>query len=150
MDQLPYGIYRVRRRKLRGPGRHYGVLSVSVLTPGAVDIIDLNWKGQFRHWSSLEDWAQGEAWEVVDQCPEHEIGAPVERMRAAIEENLGYDLLTNNCEHFASWVVVGKRRSGQVRLALGGVAVLAGAYLLARQIAKPGGERGPSKPRGPA
>ena len=54
----------------------------------------------------------------------------IERMRAAINSGEGYHLLLHNCEHFASWVVMGRRESGQVRNVLLLCAVLAVGFLL--------------------
>jgi len=110
--QLPRGIYRVRRGKLGGPGQHYGVLSVGVLAAGVAEVFDLGPKGFER--SSIEGWAHGKNVEVVDQCPDHELPVALGRLRDAVEAGRGYHLWNNNCEHFATWVVVGVHKSAQV------------------------------------
>ena len=38
-----------------------------------------------------------------------------------------YSLLFNNCEHFATYCVTGRRKSRQIKQAVGGVAVIMGA-----------------------
>lgn len=137
VGHLARGIYRVRRRKLRGPALHYGVLSVGVLDPGVVEVIDLDRKGFGRR--DLQEWAHGKDVEVVGQCPDHEIPTALARLREAIENGGGYRLFRNNCEHFATWVVAGVRRSAQVDgvadvLVVAGVtaAVVGGIALLVR------------------
>ena len=121
------GIYRIRRAKLNGLGSHYGVVSVGVLRPGQVDVIDLDKKKGIRHYDSIKEWAHGRRWRLKDRVPDDRLFEAIERMREAIHRNEGYDLLSNNCEHFASWVVVGKRQSGQVTV---GLLAAAGALLV--------------------
>ena len=125
------GIHRIRRAKLNGIGSHYGVVSVDVFRPGQVDVIDLDKNNGLRRWESIEEWAHGLGWEPVGMVSDDQLSEAIDRMREAIHENKGYDLLSNNCEHFASWVVLGKRYSGQVVfsfLAAGG-ALLLGLFL---------------------
>lgn len=43
----------------------------------------------------------------------------------------GYNLVSNNCEHFASWCVTGKKKSFQVRKAAGAVAGVAAVAVIA-------------------
>jgi hypothetical protein len=139
VGHLAQGIYRVRRRKLFGPGLHYGVLSVGVLAAGVIEVIDLGTKGFDRR--GFQEWAHGKGVDVVGQCPDHEIPIAIGRLRDAVERNGGYHLWTNNCEHFATWVVAGIRRSAQVDgvadvLIVAGVtvAVIGGIALAARAI----------------
>lgn len=49
----------------------------------------------------------------VDDCLSREVA--VSRAYRSIEDGFGrYDLLTNNCEHFARWCVSGRKESLQV------------------------------------
>lgn len=112
LRHLPRGIYRLRRRKLGGPGLHYGVLSVDILAAGVAEVIDLGPKGLGR--SGIQEWAHGKDVEVVGQCPDGEIQIALGRLRDAVENGRGYHLWNNNCEHFATWIVVGVHKSAQV------------------------------------
>jgi len=121
-----YGIHLIRRGKIVGPGWHYGVLSVGVVSLGE-DIIDLNRGGEVRHWTSLEVWAKGREFQRAATCARDDIDGALARMRAAIDDGAGYHLLQNNCEHFARWIVTRNRASFQVShtvLALAGIALL--------------------------
>ena len=97
--------------------------------------------------SPLEEFSRGELPSVVTYNPE-ECSAPRVTLRRAMsrlgEQN--YNLLFNNCEHFAHWCKTGRHRSEQVEnwlhhgslgaLALGQfvpAAVLTGARVLLRQ-----------------
>ncbi len=55
-------------------------------------------------------------WEKRRRVPPEE---SIRRARARLGEG-GYDLLTNNCEHFARACVLGRHESEQVQKALGG------------------------------
>ena len=97
--------------------------------------------------SSLEEFSRGQPLSVV-AYPEGSCSAPGVTLRRALgrlgEQN--YNLLFNNCEHFAHWCKTGRHRSAQVEdwlhtgslgaLAFGQLmpaAVLSGARLLLRQ-----------------
>jgi hypothetical protein len=97
--------------------------------------------------SPLEEFSRSQPITVVEY-PEEEVSAPGVTVRRAMgrlgEQN--YNLLFNNCEHFAHWCKTGRHRSEQVEnwlhtgslgaLALGQfvpAAVLSGARMLLRQ-----------------
>ena len=65
--------------------------------------------------SPLDEFSRGQPITVVDY-PEEEISAPGVTVRRAMgrlgEQN--YNLLFNNCEHFAHWCKTGRHRSSQV------------------------------------
>ncbi|HOJ68188.1 MAG TPA: lecithin retinol acyltransferase family protein [Candidatus Hydrogenedentes bacterium] len=90
---------------------------------------------------SLEDFLEGAQAEVVD----HENALPpdetVRLARSRIGET-GYNLLFNNCEHFATWCKTGKPQSRQVYKAAKTVLQVAAAtavvLLLGRVLFPPG------------
>jgi hypothetical protein len=91
------------------------------------DGIVIHYSGFSRRWRGgpveqipLSHFAQGHALVVrVYSNPHfdgHEIAA---RARSRMAEN-AYRLLTNNCEHFCEWCVLGTARSRQVELLMKG------------------------------
>jgi hypothetical protein len=63
---------------------------------------------------SLATFAQGHAVLVrLYSNPQFDLGEIVARARSRLGENT-YQLLTNNCEHFCEWCVLGTSRSRQV------------------------------------
>ena len=95
--------------------------------------------------SSLEDFSGGETVNVVSHQQSSRSGLTLRRAMSRIGEQR-YNLLFNNCEHFANWCKTGQHRSAQVEnymhssslgaLALGQLlpaALLTGLGLLLRQ-----------------
>ena len=68
--------------------------------------------------SSLEDFCSGESPRVIDHTEPDPTGLTLRRAMSRIGEQR-YNLLFNNCEHFAVWCKTGQHRSGQVERALG-------------------------------
>lgn len=70
--------------------------------------------------SAIERWPIGEfsrGREVLTRSYEGEFRYPPDEVVARAESRLGedrYDLVRNNCEHFARWCVAGEMRSAQV------------------------------------
>ena len=63
--------------------------------------------------SSLDDFRQGQPLSVIDHADASPNGVTLRRaMRRIGEQN--YNLLFNNCEHFATWCKTGRHRSGQI------------------------------------
>ena len=94
---------------------------------------------------SLDDFSQGQPVSVVPHAQCSPQGVTLRRAMGRIGEQ-NYNLLFNNCEHFAHWCKTGRHRSSQVEnwlhtgslgaLALGQflpAAVLTGARVLLRQ-----------------
>lgn len=69
---------------------------------------------------SIEDFCESRQWFKVD----HEMkNQPIDIVKRAIKR-LGepkYNLIFNNCEHFANWCVTGKHTSKQVALGIFGL-----------------------------
>jgi hypothetical protein len=81
---------------------------------------------------TLTEFAQG----APIMIREHAAGLGAEETVARAVSMLGksgYDLFSNNCEHFASWCATGKHSSAQVDAARGTVAL--GITLLAPHLA---------------
>jgi hypothetical protein len=62
---------------------------------------------------SLEDFAHGHEIRVRDELPLFDCREVVERARSRLGEQR-YRILTNNCEHFCSWVLRGEARSREL------------------------------------
>ena len=89
---------------------------------------------------SLDEFSQGKQVRVRDYgdssySPEER----VERAKSRLGED-DYNLVTNNCEHFAAWVATGKHESKQVRnvtnVVVSGVAVYAARRVVASVISE--------------
>lgn len=57
------------------------------------------------------------SWEVISKMPNNEIPLAILRTRLSIKD--GYNLLFDNCEHFARFVTTGKKESSQVQNVFG-------------------------------
>ena len=67
--------------------------------------------------SSRDDFSQGQPIQVIDHTGASAVGVTLRRAMSRIGEQ-NYNLLFNNCEHFATWCKTGRHRSGQVDSAL--------------------------------
>ena len=63
--------------------------------------------------SALDDFSQGQPVSVVPHTQCSPQGVTLRRAMSRIGEQ-NYNLLFNNCEHFATWCKTGRHRSGQV------------------------------------
>ena len=63
--------------------------------------------------SPLEDFSQGQPIKVVHHPGASTPGVTLRRALSRIGEQ-NYNLLFNNCEHFATWCKTGRHRSGQI------------------------------------
>ena len=57
------------------------------------------------------------SWQVLYRMPENEI--PLAILRTKLSLNEKYNLILNNCEHFARYVTTGKKESSQVQNVFG-------------------------------
>ena len=67
--------------------------------------------------SPLGDFSQGEPISVIDHSDASPTGVTLRRAMSRIGEQ-NYNLLFNNCEHFATWCKTGRHRSSQIESAL--------------------------------
>ena len=67
--------------------------------------------------SSRDDFSQGQPLVVIDHFKASPAGVTLRRAMSRIGEQ-NYNLLFNNCEHFATWCKTGRHRSGQIDSAL--------------------------------
>ncbi len=67
--------------------------------------------------SPLSDFSQGEPISVIDHSDASPTGVTLRRAMSRIGEQ-NYNLLFNNCEHFATWCKTGRHRSSQIESAL--------------------------------
>lgn len=77
--------------------------------------------------TSLEEFANGESIEVVNDLPA--MFPPEEIVARAMRHvnREGYCPVIDNCEHFATWCATGERRSRQVDAVMAGVGRIASA-----------------------
>lgn len=72
---------------------------------------------------SLSEFANGHTIELIQYPTDKVLYSPdeiVQRAKSKLGEN-AYDLIQNNCEHFACWCVTGKSVSHQVKTAVVGL-----------------------------
>ena len=67
--------------------------------------------------SPLEEFSQGQPVRVIDHAEASPVGVTLRRAMGRLGE-ADYNLLFNNCEHFATWCKTGRHRSGQVESVL--------------------------------
>ena len=67
--------------------------------------------------SPLDDFSQGQPISVIDHSDASPTGVTLRRAMSRIGEQ-NYNLLFNNCEHFATWCKTGRHRSSQIESAL--------------------------------
>jgi len=63
--------------------------------------------------SSTEDFSQGQPLTVIEHADASPSRVTLQRAMSRIGEQ-NYNLLFNNCEHFATWCKTGRHRSGQI------------------------------------
>ncbi|MCB4428017.1 lecithin retinol acyltransferase family protein [Synechococcus sp. MU1643] len=63
--------------------------------------------------SPLEEFSQGQPLQVINYAEASPVGVTLRRAMGRLGEQ-DYNLLFNNCEHFATWCKTGRHRSGQV------------------------------------
>ncbi len=63
--------------------------------------------------SSVEEFSQGQPLSVIGHANASPAGVTLRRAISRIGEQ-NYNLLFNNCEHFATWCKTGRHRSGQI------------------------------------
>ena len=67
--------------------------------------------------SPLDDFSRGQPISVIDHSDASPTGVTLRRAMSRIGEQ-NYNLLFNNCEHFATWCKTGRHRSSQIESAL--------------------------------
>lgn len=134
----------IRRRKLLGPGLHWGILvryrhpwphhMGAYLYPQYTEVVyDLNDQGFAA--VSFSEFTQGRPIETraVETSPQR-ISAILARIRHLEVHPVSYDLMARNCEHIANFLFSGRAESGQVQ-ALSLVGLIAVGYFFLRGTA---------------
>jgi hypothetical protein len=103
-----------RRPKLDGIGDHYGV---GIFTSGRWWVLELDRDAGLRG-MAFEEFEQGFEVATLAVRTGRAAVAACNRAERLASQPGGYDLFTNNCEHFARSVVIGKRVSKQSDLLL--------------------------------
>ncbi|QNI41116.1 lecithin retinol acyltransferase family protein [Synechococcus sp. A15-28] len=63
--------------------------------------------------SSTDEFSQGQPLSVIEHADASPVRVTLQRAMSRIGEQ-NYNLLFNNCEHFATWCKTGRHRSGQI------------------------------------
>jgi hypothetical protein len=121
---LQRGVYLVSRQKLAGPGTHYGICFTGVAVNGGDWIVHLTNKGYEQ--VTFEEFSRGRDVTIHEGRPPAETYELIRRAREAVACKPQYDLLSNNCEHFARGVIGCRRESNQVTA----IAVCGALFLL--------------------
>ena len=84
--------------------------------------------------TSFDDFADGD--EVYLICHQDAAFSPEEIVARARsrEGQMGYNLVFNNCEHFANWCVTGKEKSTQVNKVVRTVCQVVGGAVLIKEL----------------
>lgn len=121
--QLLDGMHLLSRRsREKGDVEHYaigiaGIVARVVGFSGPV-VIELSPSG----WT-IEQFMSTAGWRLCATTSDE--GMAVQRLNAVLSSNLRYDVIQNNCEHVARFVVLGVRESKQMQ-AVAGVILVAG------------------------
>ena len=67
--------------------------------------------------SSTDEFSQGQPLSVIEHADASPVRVTLQRAMSRIGEQ-NYNLLFNNCEHFATWCKTGRHRSGQIESVL--------------------------------
>lgn len=130
---LPAGYYLISRRKLAGPGTHYGLLEITALSQFQKDkVFELQTTGYCV--ITFEEFANGKDVTIHEGKPPEAAQEILERARLVRGWKPAYDILVNNCEHVARYVYSGKHESPQIA----GLAALAVVVVFVLVAAKAG------------
>ncbi|XDD45585.1 hypothetical protein AB3N60_12820 [Leptospira sp. WS39.C2] len=128
--ELTKGLYLVKKpaEKFLGLVDHYAVIDAgntsglfSNFGQGPILIEKIVGKGNVYRYMSGD-------WTILGKVKDHHIFAATLRLAQALNDP-SYDLLGNNCEHFARFIAEGRKTSKQVN-SFGAIALFFGAVLL--------------------
>lgn len=109
-------VHLIRRRKLGVPAAWHLAVAFEYEEPACLHIFELQRDG--LQWSTLRDFANDRAVEILRTIQHPRlVRAAIRRLNFFINraETQRYNPLFQNCEHFARFVVEGKRQSKQVQ-----------------------------------
>lgn len=112
------GIFLVKRKSVKYTGvYHYGF----VVSGKHLAYFDPSWKeSKVIHKTNLgvhADTYLVSDWEIVEKIRDNQIPFALFRTRLTLYDR--YNLLSDNCEHFARFVTTGKKESSQVQSPVG-------------------------------
>lgn len=127
--QFGEGIYLVKRKSVYTSAiEHYGFAVIGKYLKG----FDSSWdEPKVIHKTNLgvhADFFNPWDWEKVEKISEHNISQIILRTKISMFNT--YDLLMDNCEHFARFAATGKKESSQVQNAVALIG-LAGLFIWA-------------------
>lgn len=130
--QVPEGIYLVKRPSTYPLLEHYAVL----VTGGLVSRLGIRSSNpiiiQQTFPNATVEWAEVTGvWHIVGEAPRDGVMSAVERVAIAFREP-NYDLLANNCEQFARFIVFGEKSSTQLRGVAVGVGLAVAVWFFGR------------------
>jgi len=113
---FPNGIYLAKKasKKFGNLIDHYGVVEVG----NVLNIVQFDEKYPIVYQQTIElglnvDYLR-EDWEILDRVGDQHLNAVYRRLTESFN-NPTYNLFENNCEHFARYVIEGKKYSGQLQ-----------------------------------
>ena len=123
------GVYLVKRKSVYFDKDHYGFAVVGKF----LKYFDSSWdRPKVIHKTNLgvhADPFEPFSWERIEKMSESDIRLAV--LRTKISMNDAYDLLLDNCEHFARFVITGIKESSQIQNAVKlGIAGVTAYFLL--------------------
>ena len=105
----------IRRPKIAGPGLHYGIRYGPAGRISLRDrVVDFGVGGVRR--TDLEGFAEGRPVELLEATASTEHLAAHERLTKLLLWPPPYDLISQNCEDVARWVMTGRTHLGQVEI----------------------------------
>jgi hypothetical protein len=124
---LQAGTYVVSRPKLTGFGTHYGVLATAIPPFHRDEVLHLTRNGPKV--VTFSEFARGRKVRIQEGAPPEKVQEIIQRAQTLLRWPKPYDLVSNNCEHAARWIVSGKAESRQINgvgwaLGIGLVALL--------------------------
>ena len=112
--EVPYRVLHVKSSLFPKPFEHHAIVD---LRSGHVFHFALDQEDETKCMVKLEQLSKYmedyHGWQLVAVANRQEAQEVIEKARSAVG-NSDYNLVFNNCEHFATWCMEGTMRSGQV------------------------------------
>lgn len=128
----PDGLYLAKQKSRIKPDliEHYGVIDIGNTLNHPLGIIGMPIViHQAFPYIRIDPLSNTRRWEIMRKVEKWELKDSIQRIQNAIK-NPNYDLLVNNCEHFARYVTTGIKESKQLQGAVGVIALPAFLYLI--------------------
>lgn len=111
-DPVAAGFWVISRRKIYGPGTHYGVLATGMGLWSRDEV--LHHTGTQYEVTTFEAFARDRSVTLHEGQPPEAAGEVLRRTAEIRRWRPAFDILSNNCEHIARFVVLGRQESSQI------------------------------------